>query len=229
MIKLINLEIKKFKLIKYWKGVLGANLGFIIFIGMVYFLNKVEEEIPFDNFEMASTIISAVVSATFIIFASVILAKLVIDEYKNKSIDLMFTYPISRKKIMSAKLIIVMVFTFMTVLFSTLFLQALVYIMDVTFDILPGDISIQELINSVWKSFFIAFAAAGLSLIPLLIGMLRKSSSATIVSSIFLVTLTSSVSNNFTFSSVMTVSISLALLGIIIGWLSIRNVEKTDL
>lgn len=229
MIKLINLEIKKFKLIKYWKGVLGANLGFIIFIGMVYFLNKVEEEIPFDNFEMASTIISAVVSATFIIFASVILAKLVIDEYKNKSIDLMFTYPISRKKIMTAKLIIVMVFTFMTVLFSTLFLNGLVYIMDVTFDILPGDISIQELINSVWKSFFIAFAAAGLSLIPLLIGMLRKSSSATIVSSIFLVTLTSSVSNNFTFSSVMTVSISLALLGIIIGWLSIRNVEKTDL
>lgn len=229
MIKLINLEIKKFKLMKYWKGVLGANLGFIIFIGMVYFLNKVEEEIPFDNFEMASTIISAVVSATFIIFASVILAKLVIDEYKNKSIDLMFTYPISRKKIMSAKLIIVMVFTFMTVLFSTLFLNGLVYIIDVTFDILPGDISIQELINSVWKSFFIAFAAAGLSLIPLLIGMLRKSSSATIVSSIFLVTLTSSVSNNFTFSSVMTVSISLALLGIIIGWLSIRNVEKTDL
>lgn len=229
MIKLINLEIKKFKLMKYWKGVLGANLGFIIFISMVYFLNKVEEEIPFDNFEMASTIISAVVSATFIIFASVILAKLVIDEYKNKSIDLMFTYPISRKKIMSAKLIIVMVFTFMTVLFSTLFLNGLVYIMDVTFDILPGDISIQELINSVWKSFFIAFAAAGLSLIPLLIGMLRKSSSATIVSSIFLVTLTSSVSNNFTFSSVMTVSISLALLGIIIGWLSIRNVEKTDL
>lgn len=229
MIKIINLEIKKFKLMKYWKGVLGANLGFIIFIGMVYFLNKVEEEIPFDNFEMASTIISAVVSATFIIFASVILAKLVIDEYKNKSIDLMFTYPISRKKIMSAKLIIVMVFTFMTVLFSTLFLNGLVYIMDVTFDILPGDISIQELINSVWKSFFIAFAAAGLSLIPLLIGMLRKSSSATIVSSIFLVTLTSSVSNNFTFSSVMTVSISLALLGIIIGWLSIRNVEKTDL
>ncbi|WP_419958543.1 ABC transporter permease [Psychrobacillus psychrotolerans] len=229
MIKLINLEIKKFKLMKYWKGVLGANLGFIIFIGMVYFLNKVEEEIPFDNFEMASTIISAVVSATFIIFASVILAKLVIDEYKNKSIDLMFTYPISRKKIMSAKLIIVMVFTFMTVLFSTLFLNGFVYIMDITFDILPGDISIQELINSVWKSFFIAFAAAGLSLIPLLIGMLRKSSSATIVSSIFLVTLTSSVSNNFTFSSVMTVSISLALLGIIIGWLSIRNVEKTDL
>lgn len=229
MIKLINLEIKKFKLMRYWKGVLGANLGFVIFIGMVYFLNKVEEEIPFDNFEMASTIISAVVSATFIIFASVILAKLVIDEYKNKSIDLMFTYPISRKKIMTAKLIIVMVFTFMTVLFSTLFLQGLVYIMDVTFDILPGDISIQEFINSMWKSFFIAFAASGLSLIPLLIGMLRKSSSATIVSSIFLVTLTSSVSNNFTFSSVMTFSISLALLGIVIGWLSIRNVEKTDL
>ena len=229
MIKLINLEIRKFKLMNYGKGVLGANLGFILFISIVYFLNKVEEEIPFDNFEMATTIIGAVVSATFIIFASVILAKLVIDEYKNKSIDLMFTYPISRKKIMTAKLIIVIVFTFTTVLFSTLFLQGLVYIMDVTFDILPGDLTIQDFIQSVWKSFFIALAAAGLSLIPLLFGMLRKSSSATIVSSIFLVTLTSSVSNNFTFFSVMTVSFLLALLGIIIGWLSIRNVEQTDL
>lgn len=228
VLKLIKLEIKKFKLINYWRGVVIANLGFVAFLSMIYLLEKNDGNIPFENFEMATSISSSVIRATFIIFASVIIVKLIIDEYKNKSIEIMFTYPIKRKKIMTAKLMIVVVFTFITVMLSNLFIEGLIYFADVFFDILPGEISLHNISRNILTNFVGSLATAGLSLIPLLFGMRRKSAPATIVSSFFLVVLTSSISNNFTLFSVIAIPISLGLLGLIIGYLSIRNVERVD-
>lgn len=37
------------------------------------------------------------VRSVFIVFAGVLIAKLVIGEYKNRTITVMFTYPVSRK------------------------------------------------------------------------------------------------------------------------------------
>ena len=52
------------------------------------------------------------------IFASTLIAKLIIGEYKFKTITLAFMYPISRKKLMVAKLAIVMLFTFSMIIIS---------------------------------------------------------------------------------------------------------------
>lgn len=225
MFKLIELEIKKFKLLNYWKGVFIANLGFIAFLCMIYILEKNDGVIPFEDFEMAANIISSTVRATFTIFASVIIVKLVIDEFKNKSIDIMFTYPISRKKIMTAKLIIVVAF----VLLSTLLVEGLFYLADELFDILPRQIEINEIYRNILITFVNSLATAGMSLIPLLFGMIKKSASTTIISSIFIVALTSTTSSNFTLFSIIAIPISLGLTGLLIGYLSIRNIEKQDL
>lgn len=229
MFKLIKLEIKKFKLLNYWKGVFIANLGFIAFLCMIYILEKNDGVIPFEDFEMAANITSSVVRATFIIFASVIIVKLVIDEFKNKSIDIMFTYPISRKKIMTAKLIIVVAFTFINVLLSTLFIEGFIYLIDESFDIVPGEVGINEIYRNILITFVNSLATAGMSLIPLLLGMIKKSASATIVSSIFIVTLTSTTSSNFTLFSIIAIPVSLGIIGLLIGYLSIKNIEKEDL
>lgn len=229
MFKLIELEIKKFKLLNYWKGVFIANLGFIAFLCMIYILEKNDGVIPFEDFEMAANIISSTVRATFTIFASVIIVKLVIDEFKNKSIDIMFTYPISRKKIMTAKLIIVVAFTFINVLLSTLLVEGLFYLAEELFDILPRQIEINEIYRNILITFVNSLATAGMSLIPLLFGMIKKSASTTIISSIFIVALTSTTSSNFTLFSIIAIPISLGLTGLLIGYLSIRNIEKQDL
>lgn len=226
--KLIKLEIKKFKLLEHWKGVVIANLGFITLLCMMYVLERNDENIPFENFEIVTMVISSFVRATFIIYASVLIVKLVIDEYKNKTITIMFTYPVKRKEIMTAKLMIVVGFTFFTVFLSTLFIEGLLYVAEAAFDILPGEVRIDEISKTILGTFFNSLATAGLSLIPLLFGMPRKSAPATIVSSIFLVALTSSTSDNFTLFSIIAIPISLGLFGLLIGYLSIRNIEKVD-
>nr|MDH3155734.1 ABC transporter permease [Bacillus licheniformis] len=58
----------------------------------------------------------------FIVFAGVLIAKLVIGEYKNRTITVMFTYPVSRKKLMATKLPLTGGLTFLTMIVSELIL-----------------------------------------------------------------------------------------------------------
>lgn len=228
MLKLIQLEIKKFKLFGLYKSVLIANVALVAFMYMIYYVEIYEGNIPFTDFDMAMDIASACVRATFTIFAAVLIVKLVIDEYKNKSIEIMFTYPINRKKIMAAKLAIVVLFTFSTVLSSLILMEVAFYTMDLTFNIIPGSITLNDLLSHLFKNVFDAAATAGLSLIPLLFGLPRKSTSATLVAAIFLTALTSSTSNDVNLFSTMTVPVLLGAFGLFIGYVSIKNIEKTD-
>ena len=72
--------------------------------------SKVEDDLMFSSYMEYMSLANIFIRITFIIFASVILSRLVIDEYKNKTIQLLFMYPLQRKMLMRAKLAIVLVF-----------------------------------------------------------------------------------------------------------------------
>jgi len=203
MIKLIMLEIKKFKLFNYWKAVSICNIAIIAVLIMTYFI-EIEEGLEiFVNFEMVANLIGVMVRTTFTIFASVLIVKLIIDEYKNKSIDVLFSYPIKRKRIFSAKLTIVFMFTFTIVLISTLLLEGLVLLVDLNFNVLPGEVESQDMSKHLLTVFMNSLATAGISLIPLLVGMRRKSGPATIVTSILIATILNSQNMGFTLFSII--------------------------
>jgi len=229
MLKLMKLEIKKFKLWNYWKAISICNISFIAVLCMIYVLEMYEEFELFDSFEMLAIFIGTLVRVTFTIFASVLIVKLIIDEYKSKSIDVLFTYPIKRKKIISAKLTIVFTFTFAMVLISTLFLEGLVLLVDLNFNIFQVEIELPDMSEHLLTVIMNALATAGISLIPLLVGMHRKSGPATIIASILIASVLNSTTEDFTLFSIIAIPLSLGLFGILIGYYSIRNIEKKDL
>lgn len=60
------------------------------------------------------------VRGVFIVFAAVLISKLIVDEFKNRSILVMFSYPLNRKNILSAKLILIFWMTFITMAISNI-------------------------------------------------------------------------------------------------------------
>ena len=229
MLNLMKLEIKKFKLWNYWKSFVICNIALFAFLIMIYFIELQEGFEILNNFEMAASFIGVMVRVTFTIFASVLIVKLIVDEYKNKSINLLFSYPIKRKKIFSAKLIIVFVFTFVMVLISTLFQEGLVFLVDKNFNILPEDAESLDMSKHVLTVFMNSFATAGISLIPLLVSMSRKSASATIITSILIASILNSGNVDYNLFSIIGMPLAIGLVGILIGYYSIRNIEKMDL
>ncbi len=228
MRKLISLEIKKFKLNSYWKGIVIANIGIMALLYLIYYGGKSDGEMLFTNYEEVFFILGGLIRSTFIIFASVLIARLFIDEYKNNSITLMFTYPIKRKQIMVAKLMIVAGFTFLTVFASSVLIGSIFYLADSYLHFVPKALTVEILKDGFINMTLGAVATAGVALIPLFFGMRKKSVPATIISAIILVSLTNSSNQGVTAFSYIAIPISLFIIGCLIAYFTIRNIEKVD-
>ena len=128
----MKLEIVKFKIIGNVKGVIIANLIMLSLLIMgIYAVKMDNNEIMFRNYNDVFLYTGIMVRGTFTIFAGVLISKIIIGEYKNKTINILFTYPINRKKIMVAKLAIVVIFVFTTMIISNLFLGFSIIIFNI--------------------------------------------------------------------------------------------------
>jgi len=229
VIKLIKLELRKLRISRYVKGMLLANviiMGLLLFLG---YMAEGEADIPFTSFETAFIVIDTFVRATFIVFAGTLIARLFINEYKNKTIMVMFMYPINRKRLMIAKLLIVVGFTFCSIIFSTALQLTCFSIINSFAHVLPGSITMAFLKESTLASVMNALATSMMSLIALYVGMRKHSVTATIVSSVLIVMIVAQTYGESTLNSYIFVPITLSLLGAAAAYLSFRNIERKDL
>lgn len=228
MFKLMKLEMKKFKIGGYIKASLIANLVIIGIMIAGIIISKIEGEAILNNYSVAFQMVDSQVKATFIIFASVLLAKLIIEEYKNGTITLLFMYPINRKKLIVAKLIIVIIFTFIAIFLSNIFIDSILIAINSFANLIPNELTKETLSNTIILINTSAVTSAFMSLIPLYFGMKKKSVPTTIISSILIVAVMCSNANGFSLSSIIIIPIILSLIGAFIAYLSFRNIEHVD-
>ena len=228
MSNLMRLEMKKFKLVSYIKGAIIANFIIAGLLVAILFISKAEGELAFQNYSEALRVIDSIIRATFIIFASTLISKLIIGEFKNKTITTLFLYPINRKKLIAAKLAIVILFTFCSIIVSHMFITAVFSFTTNSFDLIPDTLTVAMLAQYTPAVLMNAIAAAGICLIPLYFGMKKYSVPTTIISSILIVLVVSSDNAGFSLNDIIVIPISLALIGIGVAYFAIRNIEKLD-
>ncbi len=229
MLKLISLEIRKNKLKSLLTGAAIVNLAILAFMILVIFIDQSESEGTFNTYSDVFEGLFVFVKAAYLIFASVIISKLIIDEYKNNTITLLFMYPISRKKLMTSKIMIVFIFTFVSIIVSSIVIGAILLGINYFVNIVQGELTLHLITTELIKTVASAFYAAGIALIPLYFGMKKKSVPATIVSAVLVTSLISGGFDQARLGNLAAVSISLGLLGAGIAFLAIRNIEHKDI
>lgn len=230
MLKLIKLEFKKNKFNGSWLSLLIVNVAILGMMLLLYFdIESLEGELMFANYQELFSIIDTFVRAAFIIYASALIAKFVIEEYRNKTMSLMFTYPINRKKLIAAKLVIVFIWTFLAIILSNFVITTILVLINNYFGYINDILTTDILINNVSQILLNAIAAAGLSLIPLFFGMWKKSIVGTIVSSVLIVSIINSSNGGFSLYSIIAIPLGLAVIGILIAYISISKIDKIDL
>ena len=229
MPNLMRLEIIKFKLGSYIKGAVIANFVILGLMILITFISKIEGSTDFENYQEVLLFIDSIVRGTFIIFAATLIAKLIIGEFKSKTITTLFMYPISRKKLIAAKLAIIILFTFCSIVISNLFVTSFFYFINERYHLLPNALTVSTITQHVPLVVMNAIAASGMSLIPLYFGMKKYSTSTTIISSILIVMLVSSNNSGFSLNDIIVIPLSLAVIGISVAYFAVRNIEKVDL
>ncbi|MFC9445311.1 ABC transporter permease [Bacillus cereus] len=232
MLRLMKLEWKKHKLSSYFKGVAICIIAIFAAVSLMALGIKAEGEVLFFDFTQQMILINTFIRITFIIFSSVILSRLVIDEYKNKTMQLLFMYPLQRKMLMRAKLTIVFCFCFVSTIIATFSISLLVYFLSPMMGLIETPATIGEIISIVPATIISAFMISGISLIPLFFGMRKKSTPTTITSAVIIGML---ISSNFgpgngqvSLFNFIAIPIVLCLLGIFISYLSFRKIDKID-
>lgn len=68
--------------------------------------------------DIISTPIELFTSMAFLIFTSVMLASFIVSAYRNKTMNLMFSYPIKRQKILASQMLAVWIFNFLALVLT---------------------------------------------------------------------------------------------------------------
>ena len=97
MLRLMKLELKKFKFGWYVRGAVIANIIILALLIFVSFIAQIEGDSEIKS-QMILLMASTVVRATFIIFGSVLIARLIIGEYKIKQYYSCFLILLTERK-----------------------------------------------------------------------------------------------------------------------------------
>ena len=229
MTKLIRLELRKLK----WRNMLlwaaACDLLLALWIlGSDFPGNEIR------TYDRAFASIASYVGLVFIVFAGVLMARIVIDEYRNKTVTVLYAYPIPRRRIMTAKLLVVAGWTFLSILLSNGCIAALFLAVNESLQYVAAELPAGRAAEELARMLIFAAGAAGLSMIPLYFGMLRKTMPAVLVGAFVLSNAAISLTNNdesALYQSVPLLALVNAawlVLGILAAYASIRRAERSD-
>ena len=243
MLSLIKIEINKVsksKLFLAWFATILIVLGVtgIIIMGLGTD-NKLGEFVgqssnnfriadKWGNWAIATSLFSALFTkAAFLIFEAYLLSTIFIDEFKQRTIFQLFSYPISKIKLLWGKVISVIVISFIAHFTAHLVIQLLIKLVAV----LTESNSIP-VVNQLINLIGISFGTVLIGVLPFVIGMIKYSTPITMLSGLGLAALLSnatpgSLTNNFVDSSLFLIFAS--FISIIIASVSIYNISRKDI
>lgn len=185
MIKLLKIELKKINLKSQIISLVVMNsivLLLSIFTSTLLAdpsseVNPTGVAVQLTTSELALLITRAVL----IVWQAILIVQIIIEEYKTKTITVLFTYPYSKKQLILVKFLLIFLLTAAFAVFSTLFQEVSIYLLSqrlafVTF--------VSE---SLWSLMIVLISNICLGFLPLFIGMRNVSVIATVVSSLVIV------------------------------------------
>ena len=243
MLSLIKIEINKVsksKLFLAWFATILIVLGVtgIIIMGLGTD-NKLGEFVgqssnnfriadKWGNWAIATSLFSALFTkAAFLIFEAYLLSIIFIDEFKQRTIFQLFSYPISKIKLLWGKVISVILISFIAHFTAHLVIQLLIKLVAVL-----TESNYIPVVNQLINLIGISFGTVLIGVLPFVIGMIKYSTPITMLSGLGLAALLSnatpgSLTNNFVDSSLFLIFAS--FISIIIASVSIYNISRKDI
>ncbi|MGM0122820.1 hypothetical protein IGI37_000186 [Enterococcus sp. AZ194] len=225
MKKLIQIEMQKMNIKSYVKYAVIANVAIVLLVFLTTVLSQLTVgEMPSIA---TTTVIDSLVKATFLVWEAVLIANLVIEEYRSKTILLLFSYPVERKKVILSKLVVITGVVFLSMIVSQLIQNSLFFTLSQLVPFVEYHLSLGEIAAILLTTVTSIF----LGMLPMYVGMFNKSTVATVVSSILIVALTVS-SGGQDGSGLITmvpVSVTLGILGAGCAGLTIKKMLSEDI
>lgn len=193
MRNLIALELKRNRLRPYHLATLICGvtmLGFQYLMAAIPHMNPTEPDAElFSQYPFLVGITWLVCMAIFAILSAVMASRFVVEEYSGKRAILLLSYPISRKTVLCAKLVLVFAYTVSAMLLCGTVIQAVFFLTESLFPLCSDQLTIRVLLQSLGFLLCCSILSGLLGVVSLWFGFRKKSVSMAIVASVILVTI----------------------------------------
>ncbi len=193
MYKLIALELKRNRLRSYHIAVLICGvtiLGFQYLMAAIPYMDPTEPDAElFSRYPFLMGITCLVCMAIFSILSAVMASRFVVEEYSGKRAILLLSYPIRRKKVLCAKLMLVFAYPAGAMLLCGTVVQAVFFLTAALFPVCSDQLTIEVVLQSLGFLLCCSVLAGLLGVVSLWFGFRKKSISVTIVTSVILAAL----------------------------------------
>lgn len=228
---LIKLELKRNNIRTY---VISSFIIAITMLGFLYLFAYIPVLEPNDT-DMAiyfsySNIIPLfeVLNMTaFCVLAAVMYSKFVIEDYSGKRPILLFSYPVSRKKVILSKLSVVGIFIIISMVISNLTIFLIFAITERNIHLVAQEFTFSIMLEVVGITLFMSLIAVSIGIIAVGIGFIKKSVATTIISAVLIASLMCNIVANTTLNKTIMCIIGMLLLlvGIVFLLMMIKKVD----
>lgn len=232
--KLLKLELKKNKIRTYLMATFIITITMLGFLYLLAYAPMLEPNDPdmavFSGFINLIPLFSALNAAVFCVLSAVMYSKFIIEDYTEKRVILLFSYPVSRKKIMLSKLSVVSIFIIASTTISNIMIFLIFGISNQFIHLVNEKFTVPVMIHAVETTLTMSIVAASIGIISAGIGFIKKSVPATIVSAVLI----SSFMCNIVFNTISNkpvmylFSIMIMLIGILFSILLMIKVNTME-
>ncbi|MGG5314616.1 ABC transporter permease [Enterococcus sp. AZ072] len=231
---LIKLEFRKTNFHTYFISTLLVTVTMLVFLYLFAYAPllepKDEDMLIFSGYRNLIPLFEVLNMAVYGVLAAVMYSKLIIEEYSGKKTILLFSYPLSRKKIILSKICVVSIFTILSMLVSNLIIFGLFGISEQFVNLVNEKFTISLMLQTVQKICVMSFTAASIGVISVGIGFIKKSVPATIISAVLIASLLCNVMVNTTTSMIIMYlfAVIILIVGILSTLILMRAVVKME-
>lgn len=234
MNKLIKFELKRNSLKTYHIAVVIITVVILSFLYLLAAIPQIDtadtDTEMFMSYGFIIGLGNIISMAIFSIMSSVMASKFIVDEYTGKKAILLFSYPVDRKKILDAKIIMVFSYTAISMLVCngiaiTVFLST-----ESLFPLCQDSIDITLLWDCIFSVLCYSLMSALMSLVATWFGFMKKSIIVTITSACVIVSILCQIIGMTLFIRPVIIAIlAITLMIAIAVWINLHNqVEKME-
>lgn len=181
MITLMKLELRRINLRPYCISSAMFGIFLLAFTYFAAYVAQVEQETQFMNYANLLRLTRAVSIILFGVLSAAMYVKLITEEYSGKRLALLFSYPVSRKKIFAAKVLVVLSFVCISMLLCTGIPNLIFVASEWCFPIVDDTMSIDLFIQELKAAAASISAVSAIGLLAMGIGFIKKSVILTMV------------------------------------------------
>ena len=234
MNKLISLELKRNSLRSYHTGVFISGA---LMLGMLYLLAAIPKLDPsetdlemFLSYRSLIGLTNIMLMVIFTILSAVMSAKFIVEEYAGKKAILLFSYPVLRQKVLSAKMCMVFFYTVTTMCLCGIVIFGIFFATESVFQICSDTLNLNTVLYCTVSLICYCLLAGVWGIVALWIGFGRQSVTVTIIASVIIsVVMCQIMAMTLNYLVGAMVFLAVGFIGAVIAWTNLkRNIDNME-